>query len=305
VGARTRSALAAVAGFATVLGIAAAPYATGSGESETVVVDAANPAGAKTVAPLTAGVTYTITVSGTFTWGLAGGNADAECSALAPDPSWQANRFGPLYGADDNLDLYVNGAAVDWQPASGAASDGPCDSNHSYRLAYTPKATGPGSFAVTDKMNSNKAGKLTVTVMAPAATAQAAPAQAAPASPKPSARRTSTPRVLGAGSVRPVAPAPAVNVPALPNGRNRFGSPNPVVPTRTERQNFAAIKPPTLPKQPFHLTTLGWFTLVASLVLVAGATTFVVATRATAVDSPLRLGLASVLRMLVGRGTAT
>jgi hypothetical protein len=300
--------MTAVVGLAGVVSLFAAPIASSAGDSETLTVDANNPAGATTTRALQAGVTYTVSATGTYSWGLAGGTADAECSSLPPDPSAQPNRLSFLYANDDNFDVYVGGAKVDWQPASGAASDGPCDAKNAYRLALTPATTGPVTFAVVDKTNSAKSGRVTVTVSAPApanATQTASGSSGAIAS-------TTTPRrstkVLGAGTNRTVvsvaAPAPSITVPTQFGGRPLRPTTTPTVPSRTFSAQFHAIKAPTLPDRPFHVTALGWLAIVVTLVVGTSAIGFFFATRADAVDSALRSALMTVMRTVVGRGSS-
>lgn len=75
-----------------------------------------------------------ITVTGTYNWGL--GEADAECSAWGDSPDeWVPDRFKGADGRPDSdiLDLVLgyNDLDVQWEPVTGP---GPCDPNHTYRL---------------------------------------------------------------------------------------------------------------------------------------------------------------------------
>lgn len=115
------------------------------------VVNSANPAGADSTIPLIAGQTYRIEATGSFLYDFraAGAAADAECSSSDIDPSWLVDRYAgtPGYEADDLLDLYVNGAAVAWVPATDTG--GGCNTaDHTYDISFTPAETGLVNFKV-------------------------------------------------------------------------------------------------------------------------------------------------------------
>jgi len=133
-----------------------------------VVVDAANPAGASSL-PLLGGQSYRFAASGTYTYWATnpGTDADAECSqaAVPPynDPTYQPNRFGPE-GPGDLLDLFVNNGNVTWKPRTQSPTPVTCDPNHEYDLKYNQQNTGSVNFKVADQPANygDNAGTLTV-----------------------------------------------------------------------------------------------------------------------------------------------
>lgn len=122
---------------------------------ETVVVNASTAAGSPTVAALVRGITYRITVTGTYGYGLDNGRADAECSNLPPDHSYTPHRFAALEPTEDLLDLYVNGIAVDWQPTKGSDPLGCNSVDHTYATMLTPSVTRQALFSIRERDNAH------------------------------------------------------------------------------------------------------------------------------------------------------
>lgn len=131
---------------------------------------------------------YRVEVSGKFYWDFTdiGNEADTECSKWSrtkvgntnntvpiPDPTWQQNRFGSSKFAEtlaaeagkgrvaadqdpnqDPLDLYVNGAPVDWAPFNPDGNG--CNSeDHTYEVVLPLPSTRSLAFVVYDPMFKN------------------------------------------------------------------------------------------------------------------------------------------------------
>jgi hypothetical protein len=293
------AATAVVAGPGT--GTASAP------DSQTIKVDSANPAGATTT-PLTAGVAYTVSARGVYHYGLPG-DADAECATLIADPSWQPHRWVTLNSADDDLDLYVDGKAVEWTAPGGAA----CSPDHSYTYSFTPTATKPATFAIHDQNgSSDNVGILTVVVTGPPLAEPVPLASPSTSTPSGAARPARTPRgtrVLGqvATAAAPGVPSrsriattavPPANV-AQPPGTlplyARFGP---------SFARFGEMRHPPVARRPFHLTVLGALVLVLAVIGVVGGGVFLLATRTNAIDTGLRGLIASAWRLALRRAPA-
>jgi hypothetical protein len=129
---------------------------------ETVTVPAAERAGALTTQVLQAGVTYRLTVSGTFGYGS--GFADAECARGQASSRWERDlSVDPFHPDADHLDLYVDGRDLLADPVRYSSSR--CDSTtHTYRWDYTPERTGRARFAIWDPTPADNSGALTVRV---------------------------------------------------------------------------------------------------------------------------------------------
>lgn len=86
---------------------------------------------------LGAGVPYILEASGRYKFADTPGLADAECSSPRPD-ALPSESLGS-YGADDPLDVTVNGAAVRWIPVSGTEYPlrPACSQASLYRLLVT------------------------------------------------------------------------------------------------------------------------------------------------------------------------
>lgn len=137
---------------------------------ETVVISASNPNGNTSATALTSGETYRFTVTGSYKYGINTGagahsRADAECSNLPPDTSYQRQRY-ILLTQDPNkdlLDLYVNGNNVEWQPTTPDNFE--CDgAGHSYWIEHKPLSTGPVNFRVFDNGFPDNNGAFTVEI---------------------------------------------------------------------------------------------------------------------------------------------
>lgn len=157
--------MVAMLAAALVLSIAPSTTAGAAGLSETVLVPSAHRTGNSTVNSLVAGRSYLFKITGSFSYGRIGsgvGRADAECSNLPPDETFQRNRQALLEPGGDPLDVYVNGANIEWEAVS-ADSFG-CSRDHTYTYTYVPTVTAPAHFAVHERNNTDNAGPLYVTV---------------------------------------------------------------------------------------------------------------------------------------------
>lgn len=155
------AALVGVSGSTALIVMTATP--TAAGEVGTVLVAANDPDGETSAFSLDAGTEYLIEVSGSYTYGFQGGTADAECSNLPPDTTYERNRYVLLDPDGDLLDLQVDGRSVEWLPVEPDPLG--CDgNNHVYRLLYVPDATGPVTFGVDDTGYFDNVGGFEVTV---------------------------------------------------------------------------------------------------------------------------------------------
>ncbi len=110
-----------------------------------------------------AGVRYTVTVSGTYKYGLAPtGFADAECqnwlnrSGWKPTTQW-ASTFGPTH-----LDLVVEWMST-WTPRTDTG--GGCNTrDHVYTMTVTPATTRQLRLSINDNNRGDDSGALTVAV---------------------------------------------------------------------------------------------------------------------------------------------
>jgi hypothetical protein len=164
-----------VAAILTLAGVIAPPVLTATEQAasaavnETVLVDSRSPVGSTSSTSLSPGTKYIFTVSGTYSWGrldksMSPGSADAECSTQPPDTTYQRSRFVLLETSGDLLDVYVNGANVEWQAKTpdplGCAGDG----LHTYTMVFSPSAPGPVTFSVHDRGNGDNNGVLSVSI---------------------------------------------------------------------------------------------------------------------------------------------
>lgn len=107
---------------------------------ESIVVDANDADGTWSSEPLSQGLIYELQVAGTFTYGQGDSRADAECSQLLPDETWQPNRYAAMSSYRDILDLYLDNDPVDWQGTETDALG--CNSfNHTYVYKFTMPET--------------------------------------------------------------------------------------------------------------------------------------------------------------------
>ncbi len=148
--------------------------AASSAPVDHLTVDSRSPSGTNSVS-LVAGVQYVVTARGKFlnlTYGVAGvrngveqSTADAECTQLNPDPTYQRSRFVLLEPSGDPVDLYVGGQNVDWTALNPDALG--CSSSHEYQITYVPEVSGPLNFAVHELDNGSygdNQGTLDVTI---------------------------------------------------------------------------------------------------------------------------------------------
>jgi hypothetical protein len=166
------------------------------------------------------------------------GSADAECSTQPPDTTYQRSRFVLLETSGDLLDLYVNGANVEWQAQTpdplGCASDG----GHTYTLVYSPSSPGPVNFAVHDRGYADNNGALTVTIREQSETQIA---------------DFNVPSRVKSGVVSPVALDPAKQYRFQVSGTYSFGTPGNVAdaecagvpPAPLQRNLYGTILTPT------------------------------------------------------------
>lgn len=161
---------AAVAALLVAAGLtfgAQAPMQVASSSSPVggvVVVDASKPSGATSTFDLVEGTTYVLEVTGSYSYGFRGGVADAECSTLPPDDTFQRNRYLLLDPSSDPLDLLVDGNLVEWQAAKPDAFG--CDgTSNRYRLVHVPDRTGPVNFRVHDSGHNDNRGGFEVAIM--------------------------------------------------------------------------------------------------------------------------------------------
>lgn len=137
--------------------------ATIAGELETLVLPSRAEDGVVSETILEPDEMYIFVVSGTFSYGFLGGKADAECSNVDNDPTWQRERYRLLDPDNDLLDVYVNDQPVDWR-ADKPDSLG-CDSrDHRYQLTFHPETAGRVKFSVHDLGHSNNRGALTIRI---------------------------------------------------------------------------------------------------------------------------------------------
>ena len=199
---------------------------------ETLAVDAGDYDGTWSSQPLVAGATYELRATGTYTYGQGDSRADAECSQLLPDETWNRNRYAAMTNYRDVLDLYLDHDPVDWQPTD-ADSLGCNGFNNTYTHQFTMPDTRHIRLFIRDADGTyeENAGGLSVKIreIDPHAEnvdgaeaddgAGAPPAATATASPAPAAtRRVATPVApVSAAPVAPVAPiAPAEVAPPAP-----------------------------------------------------------------------------------------
>lgn len=177
---------------------------------ESIVVDANDADGTWSSDRLTQGLVYELQVAGTFTYGQGDSRADAECSQLLPDETWQPNRYAAMSNYRDILDLYLDNDPVDWQ---GTESDAlGCNSfNHTYVYKFTMPETRHIRLFVRDLDGSYQENSGGLNVRLRQLDAQAASPVAPVAAPTespatPPAAPAASPV---AGPTRPAAPAPA------------------------------------------------------------------------------------------------
>lgn len=152
--------VATLGAAALVLAGPLAREAVATNAHETIVVDAADVDGTETSSVLLAGVSYELSVSGTFR-ASGDGEADAECARSALGV-WSQDRAGR-----PSLDLLVGGADVQWAPV-GSELFGCDTSHHMYRFTVSPSQDGKLALRVDGGADQlSFAGGLTVDVSGP------------------------------------------------------------------------------------------------------------------------------------------
>lgn len=125
-----------------------------------VYVDSRQGLGTWSTMALRPGKRYTLVTSGTYYW--VNGVADAECSFGTSDLRTLRHRWGT-----DELDLTVNGAFVDWQPAGRPDPQG-CDATNTYwTTIVAPASPSQVLLAIVDNLwpaRSENYGGLTVSI---------------------------------------------------------------------------------------------------------------------------------------------
>lgn len=142
----------------------AAPEARSSSALETLRVDSSDPDGTTSTVELQAGQTYRLTAKGTYGYGFRNGRADAECSTLPPDTTWQSKRYLLLDPDEDLLDLYVDDEEVDWRPTRSDPL-GCNSSSHTYTHTFEADETGPVNLRIFDRGYGDNGGILTVEIV--------------------------------------------------------------------------------------------------------------------------------------------
>jgi len=119
----------------------------------------------ETALALQEGESYLIEVQGIYTYAPGNRVADAEF-AYDPDSNlWSELGGGPAETIEQNLDLLVNGAAVDWLGSTDGKRFLPhtYSQNHVYRLVLVGNGQ-PVSFRIYDVSNDWNEGSLTVSI---------------------------------------------------------------------------------------------------------------------------------------------
>lgn len=146
----------ALLAMATALVVGRGAHAT-----EQVLLDAKDADGVVT-STLTQGTVYVLQISGSYRYGLEDGVADAECSNLPPDQTFQRNRYAPLEPDGDLLDVYVDGKDVEWQAVSPDLFN--CSEDHVYTLTVEGQGQ-PLHLQVHDSGHSDNLGGFTIDVV--------------------------------------------------------------------------------------------------------------------------------------------
>ncbi len=116
-----------------------------------------------------AGVPYTVTVSGTYEYGLAPtGAADAECQNWLNRSGWKSTtQWARTFGAT-HLDLVVEWMST-WRPRTDTG--GGCNiRDHVYTMRYTPRSTAQLRLSINDNHRGDDSGALLVAVQQAAST---------------------------------------------------------------------------------------------------------------------------------------
>jgi len=193
---------------------------------ESIVVDANDSDGTWSSEPLTQGLLYELQVAGSFTYGQGDSRADAECSQLLPDETWQPNRYAAMSNYRDILDLYLDNDPVDWQPTDADALG--CNSfNHTYVFKFTMPETRHIRLFVRDLDGSYQENSGGLNVRLRQLDAQAAAVESPAAAPAPPAAAAKTP-----APPAPVADLPAAGATASPAAADPADVPSAVADVR-------------------------------------------------------------------------
>jgi hypothetical protein len=113
---------------------------------------------------LKAGMTYRLTVTGIYHYGLAGADAaDAECSEAYSDRVWRPLAPGETSSATGVRDLVMNSTSSGWRPSvpNGAGCN---TTTHAYTGTIVAKTSAPLQFVINLPNRAVASGSLTVTV---------------------------------------------------------------------------------------------------------------------------------------------
>ena len=160
-----RRSLSVAAILALMSSIAVAQRPTARSVKKTTLEIPASGETIETVLALQEGESYLIEVQGIDTYAPGNRVADAEF-AYDPDSNvWSEFGGGPEETIEQNLDLLVNGAAVDWLGSTDGKHFLPhtYSQNHVYRLVLVGNGQ-PVSFRIYDVSNDWNEGSLTVSI---------------------------------------------------------------------------------------------------------------------------------------------
>lgn len=131
---------------------------------EVLSVDSEERWGDTTSAALDPAKTYRFEAAGTYSYGVPGSVADAECAGT--EGAGVSNVYGrtlaPTDLENDRLDLIINEEWVTWTPANAVA--GECDPEHEYYVIYQPTKAKPVTVRSSDDNNEDNEGILTVRI---------------------------------------------------------------------------------------------------------------------------------------------
>jgi hypothetical protein len=129
-----------------------------------IVTVGATTTGVTTWFAVKAGMTYRLTVTGTYHYRqVIADAADAECSASSTDPVWHALAPGETSATTGVRDLIVNTTLSGWRAA--VATGGGCNTaTHTYTMTIVAATSAPLQFAINDAGRTDDSGALTVTV---------------------------------------------------------------------------------------------------------------------------------------------
>lgn len=129
--------------------------------AEEVKVDSRNPSGANSLTALQPGKNYLIEAKGTYNWGS--GLSDAECTTAPGDSIYIPDRFAFLDPNNDIADLVINNRFYEWIPTISTV-EGCNETDHAYRVGFSPATPGPTNFKVFDGFHGDNNGEIVVRV---------------------------------------------------------------------------------------------------------------------------------------------